>query len=89
MSCFDQQNFGIDLRDHLGGDLTLKREQIGRLAFEAPRPGYLIAVAQVEQPDGDTNPVAQLQDRAVDHEVEAEGATDCFGVPGFVDIAGE
>ena len=72
----DQQDFRVDLRHHLGGDLVLQRQQVVRLAIEAPCPDDLVAGAQIEQPQRDAQPVAHLLDRAVEQEVDAEGAAD-------------
>ena len=72
----DQQDLRIDLRHDLGGDLVLQRQQIVGLAVEPPRPHHLIAGPQVEQPHRDAQPVAHPLDRAVQQEVDAEGAPD-------------
>src|SRR6185437_6179960 len=45
--CFDQQDFRIDLRNDLGGDLILQRQQVVGFAIETSSPNDLVVGAEV------------------------------------------
>ena len=73
----DEQDFGVDLGHHLGGDVVLQSQQVMAFTVEAAIPDHLVPGAQVEQAQRNAQPSAGAQHGAVEQEVDAEVAADC------------
>ena len=71
-AAFNRQDFRVDLCRDLGRHLVLQRQQIAGLPVKTPGPDDLVAITQIDEPQGDAKPPADPLNQAVQDEIEAK-----------------